>query len=145
MSLLHEVLVLCKGLLLCGALGWVSVHVDPVRDIPQFTTVLWISRTQALLVFQVRCLEAHLSGASLKSWGGWCEVQTLHSSGFEVPLGCGWPHQRKGLWRDCVSASPTCFSVVFISFAQCEGVIHQFLEVFLEENFLYITVDLVCQ
>lgn len=60
------------------------------------------------------------SEAGLQSWGTRCRVQTPHSSGrssevlrslpiVSLPTAGG----GGGLWRECVSASPTCFDVGF--------------------------------
>lgn len=42
--------------------------------------------------------------------------------------GWGWD-----LWRDCVSAFPTCFQASFLSFARCEGVAPPVFKFFSEE------------
>lgn len=42
--------------------------------------------------------------------------------GFQFPPQCRSSHQGWGSWRACVSAFPTHFDVVFLLFAQCEGV-----------------------
>lgn len=38
--------------------------------------------------------------------------------GFQFPLNCGWLCWKKGLWRDCVPASPIPFDVGLLSFFQ---------------------------
>ena len=92
-------------------------------------------------------LGAHLSGAGLKSCGAWCEIQTLHPSGrsstFWVPSQLWIDIARVGLQQDCVSALPTCFSVAFLLFAQCEVVTPPVFRFSSLEIVPYVAVDLV--
>lgn len=69
MSVSYKVWVLFKGLLLHWALGWGSLRVSHLREVPLFTTALWVLRAQDTLDSKFDVLGAHISGAVLKSWG----------------------------------------------------------------------------
>ena len=49
-----------------------------------------------------------------------------------------------GLWRGCVSASPTCFNMGFFPFPRCVGVTQLVFGFFSEKIVPYAAVDLVC-
>lgn len=63
----------------------------------------------------------------------------------EFPPDCGSLCWRLGLWRDCISASPSHFDVgFFFSPFPCVGVTQLVLGLFSEQIFPYVTADLAC-
>lgn len=66
--------------------------------------------------------------------------------GFQFPLNCGWLCWKKGLWRDCVPASPIPFDVGLLSFFQtCRN--HAVVSLFFffpGKVVAYVAVGLVC-
>ena len=87
-------------------------------------------------------------GASLKSWGAKCRVQTLQCTRRSWDFGLlPWLYDAVPMWafwQECVSAFPSYFSVGIFSLIWCVGVI-QLISGFISEVIvLYVVVYLLC-
>lgn len=117
--------------------GWVHMF-KPFKICSQFAINLWVSWTQAPLVFRARCLGAHHWSVGLNSCGAF--VPQGEAPGFSS-LSAGWERlcQGFGLWWDCLSL-PCYFHVGFFSLSWCVGVIQLVIRSSSEESMSYVAV-----
>lgn len=122
--------MLLKRLLLCWALGWVSLPVGTLKSCAS------VCRSPALLVFEADALEA-VSQVLIWKVGVWTLRFSGWSSGFWVPFSFVWG------W-DCVSDFPTCFDWFPSCLPDVKGITQLVFRCFSEELVPGIAVDVVC-